>query len=99
MRLHYDYYSGRYTGERYGVDEWTFLQALQSLIMAGCEPEAALDRVLDESAWSDTIEGVTLLPAHPRCHFCEQHLLSPRQAFCDVRCEAALIVDLLQQAR
>jgi hypothetical protein len=93
MRLSYDHYTGRYLGHRYSVDEWIFLEALQALILGGCEPEEALDRVLDEAAWSPNTAGVLPLPSNPTCRGCGTPLPWPRQSFCDVICEAATCAD------
>ena len=90
MQLRYDYDLHCYVGQRSSVDEWTFLEALQRLIMAGCEPEVALERVLDEENWSSLTRGVRPLSPYAACRNCGRRLKPPRRAFCDVVCEATL---------
>src|SRR5947209_7657762 len=89
MQLRYDHDLHCYVGERCSVEEWTFLEALQALIMAGCEPERALIHLLDEERWSSLTAGVRPLPPAPNCRHCGTPLPPPRRAFCGAVCEAS----------
>ncbi len=89
MQLRYDHDLRCYVGQRCSVDECTFLEALQALIMAGCEPEPALAYLLDEDRWSSLTTGVRPLPPTANCRYCGAPLPPPRRAFCNAVCEAS----------
>ena len=93
MTLRYEHHSGHYIGERLSVPESTFVHALQQLLTTGCEPNDALERLLDESVWSPGKHGVALLEENPRCRFCRAALPRPRRMFCGAVCEAASYVE------
>ncbi len=96
MALRYDYEIGQYVGERYSVPESAFVSRLQRLLQAGWEPNAALDRLLDESVWRPGEEGVIALTPQAGCRFCGAPLPRSRHAYCTVVCEATACAETAQ---
>ncbi len=88
MALRYDARAEAYVGERYRVEQGTFLRSLTRLLDVGWEPEAALDYLLDEDNWSAALRGVEPLVEGPSCGHCGAALRGDGYAYCDVVCEA-----------
>jgi hypothetical protein len=51
-------------------------------------------RLLDESEWSEDMDGVALVSTGPLCLHCRMRLPVPQTRFCGVVCEASFYAEV-----
>ena len=92
--LIFDHTIDRYVGEFFTVTVEAYDAGVDELVEGGMDEGEAHAKLLDESEWSEDMEGVALIGTGPLCLQCRRPLPVPQTRFCGVVCEASFYAEV-----